>query len=155
MQLIYVSTLIKSFNFVLDSFSSSKILSTDIKIPRNQAATYGITVNIGFVGDIDAKIYMSMNTMTGLSLASEMLGGLEMTEIDELAVSAVAEFCNMIMGNACSRLSGHNMVVDITPPVVMIDQMEFIYETDTSYTISIQLEKLGKIDFDVALLNVS
>lgn len=154
MQHIYAGSIIKSFRSVLDTFSSSKVLSTDIKIPRNQSIAYGITVNIGLIGDIDATVYMSMKAATGLSLASEMLGGMALTEIDELVMSAVAEFCNMIMGNACASLNGDKIIVDITPPVVIVDRHEAASESDASYSISIQLEDLGFVDFDVSLLNV-
>ena len=153
MKPFYAGIIINSFSSVLDSFSTSKVLSTDIKIQRKQVMSCDITVYIGLVGDIDAKVYMSMNATTGMSLASEMLGGMEMKETDELVTSAVAEFCNMIMGTACTRLNGQNLTVDITPPIVRAEQFEVTCEFEPSYSISIQLEDQRSIDFDVSLKN--
>jgi CheY-specific phosphatase CheX len=55
-----------------------------------------------------------MDEKIGMELASDMLG-MEITEVDELVVSAVGEICNMIMGNACSSF-GSDKLIDIRRP---------------------------------------
>lgn len=149
-QQVYAATIIKSFNHVMDSFSSIKVASADIQISMKHETSCDITIHIGIFGDFEAKVYMSMDAITGMALASEMMGGMEMTEIDELVVSAVAEFCNMVMGNACTSLNRHEIKVDITPPLVVSDNITGICAAESSYKIVINLCNLGNIDFGVA-----
>lgn len=150
----YSGILMKSFNHVMESFSSIKVTNADIQIPMKKGISCDITVHIGLVGDIEADVIMSMNAVTGMALASEMLGGMDLTEIDELVVSAVAEFCNIVMGNACTSFTGQKITVDITPPIVLAGQIEEGSGAEPSYNIEIHLNNLGHIEFGVSLQKV-
>ena len=46
--------------------------------------------------------------------------GMPVTELDELASSAICELGNMIMGNAATELSQLNLSVDITPASLLL-----------------------------------
>ena len=47
-----------------------------------------------------------------------MMMGMPVTEIDDMAKSALSELGNMIMGNAATLLSNKNFRIDITPPTL-------------------------------------
>lgn len=146
----YATIFIDSWSTVLSSFSSKQLMSADINIPNDSAGNRDILVFIRIIGEISGQIYISMDAETAKILASEMLGGMEITE-DELVSSAVGEFCNMVMGNACTRISSTQANVDITPPMVVYDQTHLNLMTKPSYCISFQLENLKQIDFSVAV----
>ena len=149
----YAGIFIQAFNTVLASFSSSQIISVDVLAPKNQFTAGDILVTIGIIGDVDGQVYMSMNAKTGQTLASEMLGGMEITQVDEMVTSAVGELCNMIMGNACSSICEGNTQVDITPPVVQVNEKGAPGGPGAAYHISILLRDLGNVDFNVAMEN--
>ncbi len=44
--------------------------------------------------------------------------GMPVTELDDMATSAISELGNMIMGNAATIFSTKGIVIDITPPTV-------------------------------------
>ncbi len=44
--------------------------------------------------------------------------GMPVTELDDMAMSAISELGNMIMGNAATIFSTKGIVIDITPPTV-------------------------------------
>jgi chemotaxis protein CheX len=150
MEAKYAAVFIKSWNTVLNSFSSRLLLSADVDYPKDQADHKDIFVFMGLVGEISSQIYISMDTETGKILASEMLGGVEITE-DELVTSAVGELCNMVMGNACTSISSAHMNVDITPPTIIHDQIQPDLIVKPSYCISFLHEDLKEIHFNVAV----
>lgn len=151
METRYANIFIDAWNTVLESFSSKQIMSADIKPPKEYPDKQDIFVFVGMAGDINGQIYMSMDGETGKILASEMLGGMEITGVDELVMSAVGELCNMIMGSACSAISSTNKSVDITPPTVISDQQLPQLKMEPSYNIAFLLEDLEVIDFNVAV----
>jgi len=151
METKYSNIFIDSWNNVIESFSSKQIKSADITQPKDGAFNCDIFVYMGIIGDIKGLVYMSMDAETGKVLASEMLGGIEITDVDEMVISAVGEMCNMIMGNACSSISLMNTVVDITPPTVVVGQDMPQLEMKPSYNISFVLEDMDKINFNVAV----
>lgn len=151
METKYSNIFIDAWNTVLESFSTKRIMHADVKPPIENPNNRDIFVLMGIVGDIDGQVYMSMDAETGKILASEMLGGMEVTEVDELVVSAVGEMCNMVMGNACSSISLLNTTVDITPPTVIAGEKVPPLKIKPSYNISLVLEDMEAIDFNVAV----
>lgn len=152
MKTTYSNIFIHAWNTVLESFSSKHILDAAIHPPQGCRSNRDILVSMGIVGDISGQVYLSMDAKTGQMIASEMLGGMEISEVNELVISAVGEMCNMIMGNACSDISTeHISNVDITPPVVIADGDLPPFSVRPLYHISFMLEDSNSIDFDVAL----
>jgi chemotaxis protein CheX len=149
----YAGIFIEALNTVLESFTSIQVISADIRVPSENHSTDDISVMIGIVGDIHGQVYMTMNAKTGQILASEMLGEIDVTEVDEMVVSAVSELCNMIMGNACSSICADNTMIDITPPIVISDEEITLSKGQIAYNICFILEKLGMIDFNVSVKN--
>ncbi len=48
-----------------------------------------------------------------------MMGGIPVKVFDEMAKSAIAELCNMILGNAATIFFKNKINIDITPPTVL------------------------------------
>ncbi|AYF41792.1 chemotaxis protein CheX [Ethanoligenens harbinense] len=147
----FAAIFIDAWNTVLESFSTKHIMSANVEPPKENLNSRDIYVLMGIVGDIDGQVFMSMDAETGKILASEMLGGMEVTDVDELVVSAVGEMCNMVMGNACSSISLQNTTVDITPPTVIAGEEIPPLRIQPSYNISLVLEDMEAIDFNVAV----
>lgn len=145
----YASIIIESFDTIIGSFTSKQIISVNIDYLSPKLAMQDILVMIGIIGDLNGQIYMSMNSKAGRFLTSELLGGMEIKEVDEMVFSAVSELCNMVMGNACSNIGFANRQIEITPPIVINDIGPC--KINNSYNISFSLEDLGKVDFDVLI----
>ncbi len=136
---------IEAFRMVLESFSSMKVVGADVGQAEEGEAAGDIFVSMGLMGDVDAQVRMSMNEGTVRSLASDMLPGFPVTELDELAMSAVGELCNMMMGTACQNLAGQYEKVDITPPVVALEPIGPEGEAGDEASFSIRLTEKGPV----------
>jgi len=79
----------------------------------------GPTVMVGVVGSFRTQAVLHMKPEVSLQVASAMIG-IPVTELDELASSAICELGNMIMGNAATELSQLNLSVDITPASLLL-----------------------------------
>jgi chemotaxis protein CheX len=105
-----------------------------------------ISVVVGMVGDSRGQIFLSMDEKTGKLVASAMLGGMEINEIDELVVSAVGE-----LGNTCQSLSKHDINVDITPPTVVFGEKLQFYNDMQTYNLPAEINNYGIVDINVAI----
>lgn len=108
--------------------SAGSVISTmcgdtpTFKKPFLRQASYSIddlNVIIGVTGDLRGQMIMSMSKQTAKNVASRMMGGMEVTELDEIALSAVGELGNMIAGNAGRLLGEAKLRIDIAPPAVL------------------------------------
>ena len=82
------------------------------------APTYTITV--GVVGQMKGQAVLAMDVENAKVVASKMMFGMPINEMDEMACSALNELSNMIMGNTATIFSTQGKLIDITPPISMI-----------------------------------
>ena len=78
-----------------------------------------LVVLIGITGDIQGSVTISLNQDLACHVASLMMGGVAVPALDEMAKSAIAELCNMILGNAGILLSNIGLSINMTPPTTL------------------------------------
>jgi len=121
-------------------------------IKNSTFASDNVVIIIGVAGEIKGQVFFSMNNITACNIASTMMFGTEVKELDDMAKSAIAELGNMIMGNVSTEFFNNGIKIDITPPTVLVGK-DMALSTRGLKTICIPLllEKLGKIEIDVTL----
>lgn len=75
-----------------------------------------VWIHIGLTGDFEGKIVFGIPEPVALKVVSLMMGGFEITEMNEMSQSAISELGNMISGNFSRLLSEKAIHIDITPP---------------------------------------
>lgn len=91
-----------------------------------------VNIIIGMVGDLKGNVVLSLPETTARNIASTMMGGMPVPELDLMPKSALCELSNMVTGSSMSQLEGMGVAVNITPPmlingknlVTMISQVE-------------------------------
>jgi len=123
-----------------------------VYIKNSTFSSDNVVIIIGVAGEIKGQVFFNMNNTTACNIASTMMFGTEVKELDDMAKSAIAELGNMIMGNVSTEFFNNGIKIDITPPTVLVGK-EMALSTKGLKTICIPLllEKLGKIEIDVAL----
>ncbi|MCR5083512.1 MAG: chemotaxis protein CheX [Parasporobacterium sp.] len=71
----------------------------------------------GLTGTIKGQLLLVLEEEQAKAVASKMMMGMPVNEIDDMASSALNELCNMIMGNTATLFSTQDILVDITPPI--------------------------------------
>lgn len=77
-------------------------------------------IMLGITGEITGQVCVVMGAETAKDIASRMMMGMPVDALDDMAKSAIGELGNMIMGNAATLLSNSNVLVDITPPTLLV-----------------------------------
>lgn len=91
--------------------------------------TYAIQV--GVVGEMKGQVILVMQDENAKDIASKMMFGMPVPELDEMSKSALNELSNMIMGNTATIFSTLGILIDITPPIA-------IYGKDNQLTTDIE-----------------
>lgn len=108
-----------------------------------------ITIVTGVTGGLQGQVLYGMSSQTALNVGSAMLGN-EINELDELAISALAELANMISGNSTTRLAEAGYVADITPPSVVQGSELRVLTVEAALIIPV-ITSFGVIEINVAL----
>lgn len=78
------------------------------------------TITVGVVGQMKGQAVLSMTIDNAKDIASKMMFGMPVNDLDEMACSALNELSNMIMGNTATIFSTQGKIIDITPPIAMV-----------------------------------
>ncbi|MBO5426565.1 MAG: chemotaxis protein CheX [Lachnospiraceae bacterium] len=92
--------------------SVGKPESTDFNLKDTSYA-----IQVGVVGEMKGQVVLVMSEDNAKDIASRMMYGMPVTELDEMSSSALNELGNMIMGNTATIFSTLGILIDITPPL--------------------------------------
>ncbi|ACA56262.1 chemotaxis protein CheX [Clostridium botulinum] len=145
----YINPFIDSFYNVLPQIGFSNVTREDVAI-KNNVESLGILINLGIVGDIKGNIVYNIQGENGKKIASKMMMGLPVEELNEMAQSALSELSNMLTANAGINFSNIGVNVNISTPTLMYGQdIKIKLNTDKILNIKIVADDIP-IDVNIA-----
>lgn len=94
-------------------------------VKNSEFASDSVIIMIGVTGEMRGQVMIALSYTKALEIASNMMMGIPVAELDDMAVSAISELGNMIMGNAATILATKGIGVDITPPTLCRGNLSF------------------------------
>jgi chemotaxis protein CheX len=130
------------------------LLNTEAKLGKVYLKTSPFSVSdliimIGLVGKIRGQVCLELTFETAKKIASTMMGGMAVVEMDEICTSAIGELGNMIMGNTCTIFSSNKIHIDITPPSILIGDKILISNKTETIGIPLVLPNYGNININI------
>ncbi len=147
----YINPFIESAQSVVNMLLGIEIKTGKAYLKNPPFLVNQTVIIIGVIGKIKGQVYFELTTDTTKKIASGMMGGMTITELDEISKSAVSEMVNMIMGNTSTIFAKKNIEVDITPPTLLIGDKIEISHKDSIIVVPLELEGLGTIAINVAV----
>jgi len=147
----YINPFISAAQTVLRDFC--QIESTIAKPYLKQAIYEGdiLAVIIGITGVLRGQVILTMETKTACNIASQMMMGMPVPELNDMAKSAVSELSNMILGNTATIFSTKNIALDITPPTITLGT-NLSFSVSDSKTICVPLHfAQGELEINIAI----
>jgi chemotaxis protein CheX len=151
MKVEYVNAFIKASTEVLNNFVAEKFSVGRPFIRQNPFPTSEIVIILGITGEFKGQAVFSMGLDVAKAIASGMMMGMPVNEIDEMAKSALSELGNMIMGNSATLLFNQGIKIDITPPsLVKGTSIEISFAGMETMCVSL-VSNMGNVEFDIAI----
>ncbi len=150
----YINPFIEaSINIIKQTTGLSAKLG-NIFVKDKPYANENIIVLIGLTGQILGSAVISFKKPIALQIASGMMMGMQVNELDEIAKSAIGELCNMIMGNTATIFSQKGINVDITPPTIFTgDNIELTIHKSIVVCVPLIFDDGNQIQIDISYLD--
>ncbi|MBE5938176.1 MAG: chemotaxis protein CheX [Lachnospiraceae bacterium] len=121
----HINTFLRSASSVLQNCC----MITDVEIgkPYMRDASFSSenwVIIIGLTGELKGQVLISFDTSSVLDIVSKMCMA-PITQMDDLACSAICELGNMILGNSATLFASDGIGIDITPPTLSHGMVEF------------------------------
>ena len=119
MNVEYINPFIEACRVVLKQVLQVEAELGKIYVKSSPYVGEAVVIIVGLTGDLKGQAVLSQNRETACEIASIMMGGMEVSELNDISRSAVSELSNMILGTAASLLSQKKITIDITPPTML------------------------------------
>ena len=121
MDVKHINPVLDAFTTVLSQLGFQKVERLGLSKTKSLIINKGVISNIGVIGKLKGSIVIGMDTDSAKKFASIMMMGMEVSEFDELATSAIAEMSNMVCANACTNFTEIGIDgLNISPPSIIV-----------------------------------
>lgn len=129
-------------------FVDAKVGKPYIKNPAFFEDT--LIILIGFTGEMKGQAMIAFENDVACDIASKMIM-MPITEMDDLAKSAISELGNMIMGNTATIFSTKGIAIDITPPTVGTGTVSFSTNFASNICVPLIYDENKTIEIHIAI----
>ncbi len=151
MKVEYINPFIEASMSIITQTSGLQPSVGKIKIKGTPYQSGHVVILIGLTGEIKGNVGISLSRSLACTIASAMMGGMPVPELDELGKSAIAELCNMILGHTANIFSKNDMNIDITPPTVLTgENMEFSPTKAVIVSVPLLFENGEAMEIDIS-----
>lgn len=125
---------------IMPQIGFSNITRKGISLKEKKFMVSGVVLTLGIVGDKKGNVVYSIDMDGAKKIASTMMMGMPVEQLDDMSKSALSELSNMLTANASINFSNDGINVDISVPTMMYGE---------EIEINLQKDNIVCIDFDV------
>ena len=125
---------------IMPQIGFSNITRKGISLKEKKFMVSGVVLTLGIVGDKKGNVVYSIDMDGAKKIASTMMMGMPVEELDDMSKSALSELSNMLTANASINFSNDGINVDISVPTMMYGE---------EIEINLQKDNIVCIAFDV------
>ncbi|HWR44571.1 chemotaxis protein CheX [Sporomusa sp.] len=115
-----INPFLEAITTILPQLGFKEINRGGLEIKEQVLPSQGVTVLIGITKEIKGNVAYNMSADTAKKVASTIMMGMPVSEMDEMAQSAISEMVNMVTANAAINFEKQGLVVDISPPSIVV-----------------------------------
>lgn len=128
-----INPFIEAVATIMPQLGFQTVSKGNIAVGDKFVESKGVTVLLGLTDEIRGNVAYNMTEETAKKIASTMMMGMPVAEMDEMAQSAISEMTNMVTGNAAINFEKLGMKVDISPPSLIVGDSFRAKVSDTKY----------------------
>ncbi|MFA9462709.1 MAG: chemotaxis protein CheX [Velocimicrobium sp.] len=138
MDVKHVNPFIESFAMVMPQLGFSNVRKANLSAKGQEIVCSGVIIIVGIVGVIKGNVVYCMDTENAKKIASTMMMGMPVTELDEMSKSALSELTNMLTATAATNFSKIGIEIDISTPTLLYGKSISV-KMSSKQVLSIQL----------------
>ncbi|MCG2729195.1 MAG: chemotaxis protein CheX [Acetobacterium sp.] len=151
MDVTIINPFIASVTDVMPQLGFENIVLKEQIEKSKKITASGIVLTLGIVGDKKGNVAYSIDTEGAKQIASTMMMGMPVDELDDMAKSAISELSNMLTANATINFSNDGINVDISPPTMLTgEDIELSMSKDQVMCVQFDIDGI-KLEINVAL----
>ncbi|MEJ8305336.1 chemotaxis protein CheX [Saccharibacillus sacchari] len=119
MDVAHVNPFIESFLKVMPQLGFAEARKGGLGVKGQDLTCSGIIILVGIVGSLKGNVVYRIDTEHAKKIASTMMMGMPVEELDDMARSALSELSNMLTATAATEFAGLGISIDISTPTLL------------------------------------
>lgn len=107
---------------VIPQLGFQNIIKGKLSVGEQFVERKGVTIIVGLTKDLRGNGAYNMSKETAMKMASTMMMGMPVVDLDDLVQSTICELTNMVTGNAATNFASMGLNVDISPPSFIVGE---------------------------------
>lgn len=138
MDIKYINPFIESFGAVMPQLGFGNVRKDNLSLKQQDLINTGVVIIVGIVGAIKGNVVYVLDFESAKKIASTMMMGMPISELDEISQSALSELTNMLTANAATVFATLGIPVDISTPTLLYGD-NIAIKMSSNQVLSIQL----------------
>lgn len=138
MDVKHVNPFVESFATVIPQLGFKGVRKGNLSVKGKDLVCSGVIIIVGIVGAIKGNVVYTMDIESAKKIASTMMMGMPILELDEMGKSALAELTNMLTATAATCFSKVGISIDISTPTLLYGE-NISVKMSSSQVLCIQL----------------
>ncbi|EPR12900.1 chemotaxis protein CheX [Ruminiclostridium papyrosolvens] len=122
MNIEYINPFIEASQTVLKQVVNVDARLGKVFLKNSPYQGESILIIVGITGKIRGQAIFTMSKEVAFKIASAMMMGMPVDELNEISKSALSELTNMILGNTATLLYNKGIGIEITPPSLLLGE---------------------------------
>lgn len=110
---------VESFAAVMPQLGFGSVKKGKLSAKGMELISNGVIIIVGIVGSLRGNVVYTIDMESAKKIASTMMMGMPVNELDEMSQSALAELTNMLTANAATYFSNLGISIDISTPTLL------------------------------------
>ncbi|WP_026883797.1 chemotaxis protein CheX [Clostridium akagii] len=154
MDVKYINPFLDSLMNIMPQLGISDLKRKSLSVKGKTIKSPGVLINVGIVGDLRGNVIYGTTVECAKKIASSMMMGMPVSELDEMAQSAISELTNMLTANASMGFSEEDISIDISTPTLMYG--DFTATASSDKVICVEMLILGlPFEINIAIDRIS
>jgi len=119
MDVKHVEPFLESFRHVMGQFGFASIRTGNLSKKGKELTGSGILLIVGIVGELKGNLVYIISPESAKKIASAMMNGTPVPQLDSMAKSAISELTNMLAAHAATGFSKIGVHIDISTPTFL------------------------------------
>lgn len=142
-----INPFIEAVAAVMPQLGFSSIERKGLAVKVNPIQSEGVLAIIGITGKYKGNVLYCLEMADAFQIASKMMMGMPVTEMNEMAQSAISELSNMLSANASIKFDGMGIDMNISPPTLLYGSRSSMH-LPSNKIISVQMA-IDQIPFEI------
>jgi chemotaxis protein CheX len=150
MDVNHINPFISAFTTVMPQLGFNTVKKGALSVKGKELLSSGVIIVLGIVGAIKGNVVYAIAMEDAKKIASSMMMGMPVDELDEMAQSALSELTNMLTANAATCFADAGISIDISTPTLLHGK-NISLKMSSSQVLCVQLLADGiPIDINIA-----